>query len=337
MVLTTPRRSGTRGRAVPTPLLKDGWLMPDALWALVVTLLPARKKHPLGCHNPRSDDRKAMNTILYVLRTATPWNSLPRGCPDFCGRSSAYRRFREWTDAGVFKKLWELSLEKYDEFRHLDWRFLALDGSITKAPCGGEATGKNPTDRAKKGTKRSLVTDAAGIPVGLAVSGANTADCKMVEETLESMPREWPADMRPLMCMDKGYDGRPTRLVLDVYGLRDGIIKKRKKGEKAAVKKPRPAGHKPRRYVVEQAHAWMNGFRRVKIRWERRLDTYVAMLHLSMSLVTFQRLTGGRGDPPRLNRKRDHRDEKHWKKSPRRPRRKGPLPAWELPRLPGAA
>ncbi len=57
---------------------------------------------------------------------------------------------------------------------------------------GGKKTGKNPTDRAKKGSKRSLLVEAEGIPVGLAVDGANRPDMKMVEETLDSIPVERP-------------------------------------------------------------------------------------------------------------------------------------------------
>lgn len=62
-----------------------------------------------------------------------------------------------------------------------------MDGAMTKAPLGGEKTGKNPTDRAKSGTKRSLLTEGNGIPIGLTVEGANCHDKKMVEATLESM------------------------------------------------------------------------------------------------------------------------------------------------------
>jgi hypothetical protein len=76
-------------------------------------------------------------------------------------------------------------------------------------PRGGKKTGKNPTDRAKQGVKRSLLVDADGIPVGMAVDGANRNDMKMVEETLASIPveRPTPTSKQPQgMCMDKGYD-----------------------------------------------------------------------------------------------------------------------------------
>ena len=72
-----------------------------------------------------------------------------------------------------------MGLERYDELKGLDWSWLSMDGAMTKSPLGGgEKTGPNPTDRGKGGVKRSLLTEAQGIPVGLAVDGANRHDMK---------------------------------------------------------------------------------------------------------------------------------------------------------------
>jgi transposase len=73
----------------------DGWRLSDALWGRMEPLLPPRKSHPLGCHNPRVPDRQAMNAILFVLRTGCPWNAL--NATGLCSSSSAHRRFLEWT------------------------------------------------------------------------------------------------------------------------------------------------------------------------------------------------------------------------------------------------
>ena len=114
----------------------DGWRLPDALWAQIEPLLPARKPHPLGCHNPRVPDRAAMTAILFVLRTGCQWNAL-NGI-GLCSSSSAHRRFQEWTAAGVFRTGWRRALQRYDREQGLDWRWLAMDGAMTKAPLGGE-------------------------------------------------------------------------------------------------------------------------------------------------------------------------------------------------------
>ena len=92
----------------------------------------------------------------------------------------------------MFVTLWAEGLQEYDALKGLDWRWTAMDGAMTKAPLGGERTGKNPTDRGKLGAKRSVLTEANGVPVGLAVEGANRHDKKLVEATLESIPVERP-------------------------------------------------------------------------------------------------------------------------------------------------
>ncbi len=106
-----------------------------------------------------------------------------------CGPSSAYRRFREWLEAGVFRAFWRQGLLAYEALAGIDWEWLAMDGAMGKAPLGGEKTGPNPTDRAKK----SLLTDGRGAPLGLSVAGANVPDFKLMRSTLQSMPVERPS------------------------------------------------------------------------------------------------------------------------------------------------
>jgi putative transposase len=132
----------------------DGWRMPDWLWVRIEPLLPAAAFHPLGCHNPRVPDRRAMEAILLVLRTGMQWNALDGS--GICSSSSAHRRFQEWRAAGVFAEIWRQGLLEYDEVVGIDWAWLAADGAMTKAPLGGPKTGPNPTDRAKKGRNDRL-------------------------------------------------------------------------------------------------------------------------------------------------------------------------------------
>jgi transposase len=115
------------------------WGIPDALWVRIEALLPPRKPHPLGCHRPRVDDRKAMDAIFFVLRTGCQWNAL--NATDLCSSSSAHRRFQEWTEAAVFERLWALGLEEYDELQQIEWAYQAMDGALSKAPLGGKSDG----------------------------------------------------------------------------------------------------------------------------------------------------------------------------------------------------
>ena len=93
------------------PVVDDGWRITDPLWSLISELLPPRPVHPLGCHNPRVDDRKAMDAIFFVLRTGCQWNAL--NATGICSSSSARRRFQEWVQAGVFARLWVLGVAEY--------------------------------------------------------------------------------------------------------------------------------------------------------------------------------------------------------------------------------
>src|SRR4029453_12224463 len=130
----------------PETVRRD-WRIPDELWERLQPLLPARKPHPLGCHRPRVDDRRAMDAIFFVLRTGCQWNAL--NATGICTSSSAHRRFQEWVAAGVYPRLWVVGVAEYDVWKGIDGAWLAMDGAMTKAPLGGESTGQNPTDRGK--------------------------------------------------------------------------------------------------------------------------------------------------------------------------------------------
>ena len=148
----------------------------------------------------------------------------------------------------------------------------------------GEKTGPNPTDRAKSGAKRSLLTDGFGVPIGLAIAGANRNDCELVEATLRSIPVQRPGvtlEQPQGMCMDKGYDYDKVRILVKEFGYAAHI---RSRGEEARAIK-RDAGFKARRWVVERTHSWMNRCRRVLIRWEKQAENYLAMLHLTCAVI----------------------------------------------------
>ena len=152
---------------------------------------------------------------------------------------------------------------------------------------GGEGTGPNPTDRGKKGTKRSLLTDGKGIPIGVCVDGANRHDMKLVEPTLESIvadrPMPQPGQLQRL-CLDKGYDYPEVQQLVARYGYTAHI---RSRGQERIQKQTVP-GYRARRWVVERTHSWLNRFRRLLIRWEKRLDNYLAMLHFACAWITFR-------------------------------------------------
>lgn len=270
---------------------KDQWIVSDELWERIEPLLPVHvpKKHPLGCHKPRVDNRKAMNGIFFVMRTGCHWKALD--ATGICSGSTAHARFQEWTKAGVFERLWEQALLEYDDKKRIRWKWMAMDGAMSKAPLGGEKTGSNPTDRAKRGAKRSLLTDEKGMPVGLAIEGANRHDMKLVGQTLASIP--WQVEQRRLealeegpqnLCLDKAYDFDEVREIVEEFAMEAHI---RSRGEEKDQKK-RSKRFRARRWVVERTHSWMNRYRKVLIRWEKKSCNYLALLHFVCATIVWK-------------------------------------------------
>lgn len=263
--------------------LDDTWRIPDRLWERIQPLLPPVRPKPKG-GRPRMADRPAMDAIFYVLRTGIQWKALPRtlGAP-----STIHDRFVEWVKAELFLRLWQTGLLEYDERLGLDWEWQALDGAMTKAPLGGGETGANPTDRGKCGTKRSLLTEGHGLPIGLVVAGAHRHDMKLTKATLQAVvierPTPAPADPQHL-CLDKGYDYHEVREIVAAHGYTTHL---RTRGEETTAKRHVP-GYRARRWVVERTHSWLNRFRRLLIRWEKNVDHYVSMLHLACAWITFR-------------------------------------------------
>ena len=186
--------------------------------------------------------------------------------------------------------MWNLAVEVYADLIGLDWRWQSVDGALTKAPLGGEKTGKNPTDRGKLGSKRSVQTDAAGIPVGLAVAGANVPDGKLLQETIEDCIQravDHDSNEDEHLCLDKGYDSAAIREMIEaVYGY---IAHVRSRGEEQR-ELDRKAGERPRRWVAERTHGWLNRFRAILIRWDKKVENHVAGLHLAFAYFINSRI-----------------------------------------------
>ena len=151
------------------PALPSSVLEP--LWVQVAALLPSRQvHHPLGCHRPRIPDRLVFDKLIQVLVFGCGYRRIADAT---CSATTLRRRRDEWINAGVAERLRLAVLAAYDRMHGLQLEHLAVDGCITKAPCGGQTAGPSPVDRRKQGLKRSLVTEAGGIPLGAVPAPAN--------------------------------------------------------------------------------------------------------------------------------------------------------------------
>ncbi len=169
-----------------------------------------------------------------------------------------------------------------------------------RGPGEAEATGANPTDRGKCGTKRHLLTDGAGVPLATVLTGANRTDMRKLGDLLDaqlvpcSLPTD-PADPAagPQLCLDRGYDYPACREVAVGHGYTPHIPPKRR-AERPLPPPGHPDRHPPRRWVVEVCHSWFNRFRRLRIRWEKKAANYLALVQLAALLIVYRKLRHAR-------------------------------------------
>jgi putative transposase len=157
-----------------------------------------------------------------------------------------------------------------------------------------QGAARRPKDRpeshrqSQKGAKRSVLTEGAGVPIGLDHDGANRNDHKLLRGTLDSIPidRPDPTPEAPQgVCLDKAYDNAETRETVAEYELTPHI---RARGEEIKDKAQTP-GWRARRWVVEACHSWLNRNRGILIRWSKKDDNHLALLHLASGLIAFKK------------------------------------------------
>ena len=147
----------------------------------------------------------------------------------------------------MLERVWAVLIEECRELDGVNWEWQSADCSMGKARLGGGAIGRNPTDRGKAGSKKSILVDGAGGPLSVVVAGANVHDTKLLRPTLESIVVERPEGAQNL-CLDKGYDNPTGHGTVADAGYqpqirRIGEEKLDQSGEKT---------HPARRWVVER-------------------------------------------------------------------------------------
>ena len=251
------------------------WEISDELWGLIGPHFPAPTP-PGSPGRPRSDMRKIFQGILWILRTGCQWNAVPSEI----GASSTLHDWHQiFQETGVYATIWGVMLEYYDRELGIALEWQSLDGCIVKAPLGGEATGRNPTDRGKSGSKRSLLVDQRGAPLSVEIEGANVPDMMMLADTLASILIERDPAEQEHLCLDKGYDTKACDECCAEFGYQNHT---RRKGEPELM--PEQKTHAPKRWVVERTHSWFNRCRRLHVRWEKKVENYFGMIAIAAIL-----------------------------------------------------
>jgi len=158
---------------------------------------------------------------------------------------------------------------------------LAVIGySNSEGTFGGKATGKNPTDRGKLGTKRNTLVDRRGMPLSSIVAAANRHDMKSAFPTIDNIVIDRPKRIEQNICMDKGYDFPEIEYGVRRRGYIDHI---RRKGEEVKKKV-----YKAKRWVVERTASWHNRFRKLLVRFEKKDENYEALVQFANCLIVYR-------------------------------------------------
>jgi putative transposase len=152
----------------------------------------------------------------------------------------------------------------------------------------GDHVGPNPTDRAKNGTKRRLIVEADGGPLGVVVAGANVHDSQLLRQTIEAIVVDRPEptdDAAQHWCLDKGYDNPTGRTAADENHYVPHI---RRIGEEKLDERNRKR-HPARRWVVERTLSWMSKCRAILIRYAKKSCNYLGLIQLCCGLLWYRR------------------------------------------------
>jgi transposase len=199
---------------------------------------------------------------------------------DSCSATTLRRRRDEWISAGVIEELQRLVLEAYDRLIGLELSDVAVDGCITKAPCGGERAGRSPVDRGKQGIKRSMTVDANGVPLGAVAAPANRHDSPLLDDTLKAFEALGPLPERVRVHLDRAYDSSVTHQRLEERGLLPEISKKGRPAPLQATK----------RWVVERTNSWHNAHKKLVWCTERRARVIDFWIAFSNVIIIVRRL-----------------------------------------------
>lgn len=250
------------------------------VWQAIQPLIPVPvDNHPLGRHRRRKSDRNCFEVMLVRLVTGCSWEDAERLCGNVVSDTTARKRRDEWVAAGVFDAIAAEAITAFDRVIGLELSDVAVDGSLHKAPAGGEGTGKNPTDRGKPGWKWAILTDLRGIPFGWTIEGANRNDSILLAPTLDDAAKRGLLDDIETLWLDRGYDSDATRERLAARGIDDAVIaRKRKRGSKEP-KKSQPMGL---RWPVERTNSWLSNFGGLRRNNDRKTAHRLAQLALAI-------------------------------------------------------
>ncbi len=263
--------------------------VPERMWQRIEQLLPIYHNRT---GRPRAENRLVLNAIWFVLWSGSQWKAIER---HWFGVSSSviHERFQTWGRQGVFEKILKAMLRFYHRQGRIHWKWQSVDSKAVASPLGGADTGKNPTDRAKLGSKIHILVDQHGLPLSIFVTGANENDKWFVEALVLSILLERPTT-RQHFCADKAYDSWDVHLFVKQHHYLPHI-KHRRRVNDPPEKCPIPGeySYPARRWVVERTLSWLVKRRSIRTRWCKKPENWLSFLQLACAHIAFNQAVFG--------------------------------------------
>ena len=259
--------------------------LPDELWLEIEPLLPPDEAPGPQGGRPRVLNRIVMRGIFFVLCTGIRWEDLPKEFS--CSGMTCWRRLRDWQLLSIWDQFHRLLLAALRKAGKIDLSLAIVDSSTSRAVGGGDETGPNPTDRRKPGTKQHLLVDRNGVPLEIRITGANRHDVREIIPLVVNMPAIAGMPGHPLskpqaVQADRAYHDAAVDGLLMWLGIKPLIAKRNT---------PHGSGLGTTRWVVERTISWLRGFRRLRVRFDRRDFIYHAWNSLAAAVICWRILT----------------------------------------------
>ena len=265
----------------------------DEEWNAMRNFLPKQRTGRRG--RPWADHRRTINGILWVLCVGAPWRDLPENYGKW---QTVYKRFRNWSQQGIWDRIWQATLKRVDGRSKLDRSLWCVDGSLVRAhhSCVGGSrreslnAGENALGRSRGGysTKLHVACDGQGIPLGICLTAGNVNEPTEFISLMESIPLglRRKANRPRAVAGDKAY---VARYIFDWLARREignAIPNRKNENKNPAFKKKLYR----RRNVVERLIGRLKKFRRIATRYEKTAQSYLSLIQIAFLRITLKAL-----------------------------------------------
>lgn len=247
-------------------------MITDNLWKEISEFL-VRKEKTVG--RPAHDARLTLSGILYIMQTGAQWRNLP----DYYGKKSTVHGWlMVWIRSGIFYKIFEKSIEVAIKQLGSPTAFIT-DTTSSKAPFA-KFSGKNPTDRAKRGVKKGIIIDWNRIILSVIVDAANTHDSKLLLPHMENIKSF--LDRPKVLAADSAWDIKNLRKKLAAINL--ALHASTNVRRDKTKKKIRPRG----RWRIEQIFGIQQWNRGIKFCWTKTKEAFLGFCQFASSIHNFK-------------------------------------------------